>query len=79
MTTTAYQELDHRTADGIDVTLLWSPETNRVLVAVCDAKTGDEFELTVAPGERALDVFHHPYAYHAARAGGSGTRQYAHT
>jgi hypothetical protein len=61
------RELDFRVADGIAVTLLWSPSTNRVTVAVDDAKTGDAFEVPVAPGERALDVFHHPYAYAAAR------------
>lgn len=35
-------------------------------VAVTDTKTGDAFELPVREGERALDVFHHPYAYAAA-------------
>ena len=35
--------------------------------AVTDAKTDDAFEVLVAPGERAMDVFHHPYAYRAVR------------
>ena len=35
-------------------------------VAVTDTKTGEAFELPVREGERALDVFHHPYAYAAA-------------
>jgi hypothetical protein len=61
------RELDFRVSDGIAVTLLWSPATGRVTVAVDDAKTGDAFEVPVGPGERALDVFHHPYAYAAAR------------
>jgi hypothetical protein len=61
-------ELDHRVSDGIHVRLLWSPEDDRVLVAVSDARTGDEFTVEVADRSRALDVFHHPYAYHPALA-----------
>ena len=57
------RELDHRTSDGIDVRLLWDSEQDRVHVAVTDAKTGDAFVVPVAPGQRAYDVFHHPYAY----------------
>jgi hypothetical protein len=34
-------------------------------VAVTDAKTGEAFALPVRDGERALDVFHHPYVYAA--------------
>jgi hypothetical protein len=37
-----------------------------VTVAVTDTKTGEAFELPVREGERALEVFYHPYA-HAAR------------
>jgi hypothetical protein len=65
------RELDARVADGISVTLLWSPSTDRVTVAVEDAKTGEAFEVPVGAGERALDVFHHPYAYAAARPAGA--------
>jgi hypothetical protein len=36
-----------------------------VTVAVTDTKTGEAFELPVLEGERALEVFHHPYAYAA--------------
>ena len=36
-------------------------------VALHDAKTGEGFEVEVGPGERALDVFHHPFAYAAFR------------
>ena len=61
------RELDHRRADGIDVRLLWIPER----VAVDDTKTGDSFEVDVLAGERALDVFHHPYAYAALRGVGN--------
>ncbi|MGO9886680.1 MAG: hypothetical protein ACLP4R_25825 [Solirubrobacteraceae bacterium] len=34
---------------------------------VTDAKTGEAFDLPVREGERALEVFHHPYAYAALR------------
>ena len=57
------RELDRRSFDGIDVQLLWREHDDHVLVAVHDAKTGDDFVLDVREGERALDVFHHPYAY----------------
>lgn len=60
------RELDTRTSDGIHVRLLWQPDDGRVLVAVKDTKTGEAFELPVPDGERALDVFRHPYAYAAA-------------
>jgi hypothetical protein len=56
------RELDHRTGDGIDVTLLWYPEADRVSVAVVDVRSGEAFELTVAPAD-ALEAFRHPYAY----------------
>jgi len=60
-------ELDHRSNDGLEVTLLWEAETNRVTVIVFDAKSRDGFEIDVDP-TRALDAFHHPYAYAASRA-----------
>jgi hypothetical protein len=64
-TTHLMRELDRRSNDGIDVRLLWCEHDGRVLVAVRDAKTGDAFALEVKEGERALDVFAHPYAYAA--------------
>jgi hypothetical protein len=67
MDTTTLRELDHRFNDGIDVRLYWRPEDDRTLVAVDDAKTGDAFTIEVRPGQRALDVFHHPYVYAAER------------
>jgi hypothetical protein len=57
------RELDHRISDGIDVRLLWRPEDDRALVAVSDAKTGESFTVEVGENQRALEVFHHPYAY----------------
>jgi hypothetical protein len=59
------RELDRRSNDRIDVRLLWREHDNRVLVAVADGKTGERFTVEVAPGERALDVFQHPFAYAA--------------
>jgi hypothetical protein len=59
-------ELDHRSNDGLEVTLLWEAETNRVTVTVFDAKSGDDFDVEVDPTE-ALDAFHHPYPYAASR------------
>jgi hypothetical protein len=68
------QELDSRRSDGVHVRLLWDQRDERVSVAVEDAKTGDQFELIVCEGERALDVFHHPYAYAAFRHEHAGGR-----
>jgi hypothetical protein len=62
------RELAHRTHDGIDVTLMWHPAEDRVTVAVIDIKAGEAFELVVPQGERALDVFEHPFAYAALRS-----------
>ena len=58
-------ELQSRSADGIDVRLLWSGEDRRVVVAVDDAKTGESFVVEVRDGDSALDAFHHPFAYAA--------------
>jgi len=59
------RELDFRSNDGLEVTLLWQPETDSVTVAVFDAKNGDDFDLDVEPAD-AMDAFHHPYAYAAS-------------
>jgi len=66
---TSAVEMDHRVNDGIDVRLLWSPDDGRVFVAVSDARTGEAFALEIADRSRALDVFHHPYAYAGASCG----------
>jgi hypothetical protein len=62
---TAARVLDSRESDGLHIQLLWHPHDGRVSVAVNDSKTGEKFELEVRRGQRALDVFHHPYAYAA--------------
>jgi hypothetical protein len=61
--TTEIRELDQRTNDGLDVRLLWDPGEDRVTVAVTDHRNGEDFEIEVGPGDRPLDVFHHPFAY----------------
>jgi hypothetical protein len=58
------RELAARECDGIAVRLLWHPRENAVTVSVEDTRVGDCFQLAVAP-ERALDAFHHPFAYAA--------------
>ena len=69
--TAALHELDHRVSDGIDVRLLWRPHDDRAIVAVSDAKTGEAFTIEVGRDQRALDVFHHPYAYAGSRRAGN--------
>jgi hypothetical protein len=56
------RELDRRSSDDIEVTLLWSARTNRVFVSVLERRTEALFQFEVAPAQ-ALDAFHHPYAY----------------
>jgi hypothetical protein len=58
-------ELDRRTSDGIDVRLLWCQNDDQVTMAVTDTKTGETFEVPIREGERALEVFRHPYVYAA--------------
>jgi hypothetical protein len=60
-------ELDTRTTDGIEVRLLWHRAENRLTVTASDARSGEVLEVAVGEHERALDVFHHPYAYAAFR------------
>ena len=62
---TSIRELDTRLNDGLQVRLLWCEHDGRLWVAVLDTKTGDGFRVEVHEGERARDVFHHPYAYAA--------------
>jgi hypothetical protein len=57
-------ELDSREADGIRVDLLWEKIGNTALIQVFDGRTGEEFEVSVAP-DKAADAFEHPFAYAA--------------
>ena len=61
------RELHARSSAGIQVSLWWSPADGRTWVAVRDARTDTGFVLPVLAGERARDVFDHPYAYAARR------------
>ncbi len=61
------RELHSRTNDGIDVRLLWSENDGRVVVNVNDRRSGQSFGIEVLEGERAMDVFEHPYAYEPGR------------
>src|SRR3954463_7948245 len=63
---TEMTELAHRINDGVSVSLLWNRHSNELTVAVDDSRTGEAFEVD-APNDRAMDVFHHPYAYAAAQ------------
>lgn len=58
----AFRELAQRSSDGIDVTLLWSPQTDRLFIAVQDEREGDRFRSEISPVD-ALDAFNHPFAY----------------
>jgi hypothetical protein len=62
---TTTRELHSRVNDGIDVRLLWRAADGCLFVAVTDRKRDEEFCLEVRDRARALDVFHHPYAYAA--------------
>jgi hypothetical protein len=69
-----FEELDHRENDGIQVSLLWNRGDNSLSVVVVDSRTNEEFELPAGP-EKALDVFHHPFAYGASRGVAAIERQ----
>ena len=60
------QELLVRERDGLEVALVWRQDVDALAVVVSDQRVGATFEIT-APRDRALDVFHHPYAYAAAQ------------
>jgi hypothetical protein len=61
------KELDVRRGSGLDVTLYWDPDHDRVLVSVSEVQSGDYFVLWPDKSD-ALDAFRHPYGY-AARQG----------
>jgi hypothetical protein len=67
------RELDSRISDGISVRLLWHPANGQVSITVDDAQSGEGFELVLRDGERALDVYRHPFAYAAQRCNGHET------
>jgi hypothetical protein len=66
------RELAHRSGDGLDVVLLWHPHEDAVTVHVHDARCGDQLEIVVE-ADRALEAFHHPFAYAAREIGSAGS------
>jgi hypothetical protein len=62
MTENRIRELDRRSSDGIEVTLLWDSQADRVFISVEDWRRGRAFRVDVDSAD-ALDAFHHPYAY----------------
>ena len=62
MTAARSSELAYRSGDGIEVSLLWSRLTDRLTVLVGDLRTGESFDFS-PPRNKALDAFHHPFAY----------------
>jgi hypothetical protein len=55
-------ELAHRRNHDFDVALYWDASRDELFVVVEDIGAGDRFSIA-APRARALDVFHHPFAY----------------
>lgn len=58
------RELAHRSADGVEVTLVWVRRggADETLVCVSDHRDGAYFEIPAEP-HLALDVYYHPFAY----------------
>jgi hypothetical protein len=69
---TSTRELAHRRSGEIEVSLLWHPALNRVELYILDLATDVSMNLDIAP-DRALDAFHHPYAYMAQSKSPSAT------
>jgi hypothetical protein len=64
MAGTSRRELAHRMNNGISVSLFWEAVGDTLVLEVYDEARDEYFELGV-PRNRALDAFHHPYAYRA--------------
>ena len=60
-------ELSSRSANGIDVALLWQQSDNTAVVVAADQRSGENLVLDVHEDDNALDIFNHPYAYAAHR------------
>jgi len=73
---TSTRELAQRLSGQDEVVLLWHPGIDRVELCVSDVTTGEGFHIEVSPG-KAMDAFHHPYAY-AARRGRSSVELAGH-
>ncbi len=62
---TTRAELDHRTSDTVEVSLLWHRDLDAVSLTIRDRRSGKSLEIPVAR-DRALQAFRHPFAYAAS-------------
>jgi hypothetical protein len=60
------RELAERTSNGTVTRLFWRQGTRELWVEVREPELDETLVIPAEP-ERALDAFHHPYAYAAAR------------
>jgi hypothetical protein len=65
-TATTNRQLDQRTADGLEVTLEWNPETDALRIVLVDRES-EAVAFPVSAAD-ARDAFIHPFIY-AGRAG----------
>jgi hypothetical protein len=75
LTEIARRELARRVNGGLEITLYWHPDDNSTSIDIRHATTDETISFPV-PADRALDAFHHPFAYLAeqdAAAWGSDT------
>ena len=76
-TTITYTELDHRSDEFAEVTLVWvsGDGVDETVVCVLAKHEGVYFEISTEP-YLALDVFNHPFAYRdfAKPVGGQSQR-----
>jgi hypothetical protein len=68
------RELAERRSGEIEVSLLWHPALDRIELCLLDLATGVSVHLDVAP-DKALDAFHHPFAYVAQPSSASAPRR----
>jgi hypothetical protein len=56
------RELDRRISAGLEITLFWDSRDNSTSIHLHHAATDQTISFRV-PSGRALDAFHHPFAY----------------
>ena len=64
-TDTGRRELAARASGGLEITLYWNPADDSISVEVYEASIDETITILVAP-DRALEAFHHPFAYLAS-------------
>ena len=69
------KELAHRSNGGIEVSLKWDSKTGRLWVDVNNTVNHNEFTLDVPDNTKALDRFHHPFAYASYEQAHIGTSE----